>query len=125
MKRVWSSPMAGGGALLLAALLLAAESAPAQQPSTDFFKQNCISCHTIGGGRLAGPDLKNVTQRKDRAWLVQYLQNPKAMMDSGDPYALQLQQEARGVVMPTVAGMSPAQAQLLLDMIEAESKLER
>ena len=125
MKRFLLRPMAGGGALLLTGMLLAAESAPAQQPSTDFFKQNCMSCHTIGGGRLTGPDLKNVTQRKDRAWLVQYMQNPKAMIDSGDPYALQLQQEARGVVMPTVAGMSPAQAELLLDTIEAESKLER
>lgn len=110
--------------ILFLALLLAPLAA-AQQPASDFFRQNCMSCHTIGGGRLTGPDLKNVSQRKDRAWLVQYMQNPKAMIDSGDSYALQLQQEARGVVMPTVAGMSPVQAQLLLDLIEAESKLER
>jgi len=106
-------------------LLLLVAPLAAQQPAADYFRQNCASCHTIGGGRLTGPDLKNVAQRKDRAWLVQYMQNPKATIDSGDAYALQLQQEARGVVMPTVAGMSPAQAELLLDMIEAESKLDR
>ena len=111
--------------LLPLLLCLLAPLAAAQQPAADYFRQNCMSCHTIGGGRLTGPDLKNVAQRKDRAWLVQYMQNPKATIDSGDAYALQLQQEARGVVMPTVAGMSPAQAELLLDMIEAESKLER
>lgn len=95
------------------------------QEAVGFFRQNCISCHTIGGGRLTGPDLKDVTQRKDRAWLAQFLQNPKAMIDSSDPYALKLQQEARGVVMPTIAGMTKARAESLLDLIEAESKLPK
>src|SRR5262249_2147663 len=36
------------------------------QEAADFFRQNCVSCHTVGGGRLTGPDLKNVTQRKER-----------------------------------------------------------
>jgi mono/diheme cytochrome c family protein len=90
-----------------------------------FFRQNCVSCHTIGGGRLTGPDLKNVTQRKDRAWLVQFLQDPKAIIASGDPYALKLQQEARGVVMPTISGMTREQAEALLNMIEAESRLPK
>jgi mono/diheme cytochrome c family protein len=71
-----------------------------------FFRQNCTSCHTIGGGRLTGPDLKNVTQRKERTWLVQFLQDPKAMIGSGDSYALKLQQEVRGALMPTINGMT-------------------
>jgi mono/diheme cytochrome c family protein len=96
----------------------------AQQP-IDFFQQNCTSCHTIGGGRLTGPDLKDVTKQKDRAWLERFVQNPKAMLDSGDPYALQLQQDARGVVMPTVPGLTPQMAKSLLDLIEAESKLSK
>lgn len=112
-------------AVALLGLILATRLASAQQDPAAFFKQNCTSCHTIGGGRLVGPDLKDVTTRKDRGWLVQFLQNPKAMMDSGDAYALKLQQEAHGVVMPTISGMAPAQAQALLDMIAAESKLPR
>ena len=95
------------------------------QESAAFFRQNCHNCHTIGGGRLTGPDLKNVTQRKDRAWLEQFVLNPRLTIDSGDPYALQLQQEARGVVMPNVVGLTPARVQALLDLIEAESKLEK
>lgn len=105
--------------------LMLGNLANAQQDADDFFKQNCKSCHTIGGGRLTGPDLKDVTTRKDRAWLVQFLQSPKSMIDSGDPYAVKLQQEARGVVMPNIAGMNQQQAQALLDMIAAESKLPR
>ena len=95
------------------------------QEAADFFRQNCVSCHTVGGGRLTGPDLKNVTQRKERDWLVEYLQSPQAMMDKGDPYALKLQQEARGVVMPTISGMSKERAQALLTMLDAESKLPK
>lgn len=105
--------------------VLLSSLAAAQQDAGAFFKQNCTSCHTIGGGRLTGPDLKDVAARRDRAWLVQFLQSPKAMIDSGDPYATKLQQEARGVVMPNIAGMNPQQAQALLDMIANESKLPR
>jgi cytochrome c2 len=109
--------VAGVGALL-------ALPANAQQPP-DYFRQNCMSCHTIGGGRLTGPDLKDVTGRKDRAWLKRFLQNPKAVLDSGDAYALQLQQESRGVVMPTPPAITPELADALLDFIEAESKLPK
>lgn len=111
------------GAPLLLALVLPAEAQTADAPV--FFKQNCTSCHTIGGGRLTGPDLKDVTQQKDKPWLVEFVQNPKGKIDGGDPFALKLQQEARGVVMPTVNGMNPQMAQSLIDMIEAESKLPR
>ena len=111
--------------LLWALVMLNVGSAMAQQDPSTFFQQNCTSCHTVGGGRLVGPDLKDVATRKDRQWLVQFLQNPKATIDSGDPYAVKLQQEARGVVMPNISGMNPQQAQALLDMIAAESKLPR
>lgn len=111
---------------LCALALTVALSARGQTPeAVGFFRQNCTSCHTIGGGRLTGPDLKNVTQRRDRAWLVRFLPDPKVMIDSDDPYAQKLQQEARGVIMTTIAGMTPARAESLLDLIEAESKLEK
>jgi mono/diheme cytochrome c family protein len=105
--------------------LTAAAGLGSAQEAADFFRQNCISCHTVGGGRLTGPDLKNVTQRKEREWLVEFLQNPQATIDKGDPYALKLQQEARGVVMPNINGMSKDRAQALLGMLEAESKLPK
>jgi len=89
------------------------------QDAGSFFRQNCSACHTIGGGHIIGPDLQGVTKRKDRTWLVKFLQSPKAMIDSGDPYAAQLVQEAPGhMVMPTVAGMSPDLATALLDYID-------
>ncbi|MBK6316995.1 MAG: cytochrome c [Blastocatellia bacterium] len=111
--------------LLVAAMLFAFQVSANAQEAPQYFRQNCMSCHTIGGGRLTGPDLKDVSQRKDRVWLARFMLDPKGMIASGDPYAAQLQQEARGVVMPTVSGMSKERADALLDLIEAESKLEK
>lgn len=111
--------------LAILVVTLASSVAFAQPPApADYFRQSCASCHTIGGGRLVGPDLKNVTQRKDRAWLAQFVQGPKAVIDSGDPYAQQLQKDAQGVVMPTL-GLDSSRVQALLDLVDSESKLPR
>ncbi len=86
----------------------------------DYFRENCSMCHSVGGGDLGGPDLKGVTTRKDRAWLVKFLQDPKAVIDSGDPYAARLLHDAQGLVMPEPSDMTPALANALLDYIEGE-----
>lgn len=111
--------------LTFVCLTLLLPMASVAQEAADYFKQNCVSCHTIGGGRLTGPDLKNVIERKDRAWIAQFMMDPKAKIDAGDPYAIQLQKDSRGAVMPTIVGMNKARAEALLDLIIAESKLEK
>ncbi len=95
------------------------------QETADYFKRNCANCHTIGGGRLTGPDLRNVTARKDREWLTRFMLNPKAVIDSGDPYAKQLLDESRGVLMPVTPDLNAERVDSILKLIEAESKLER
>lgn len=96
----------------------------AAQDAATFFRANCYSCHTIGGGRVTGPDLKGVLDRKERSWLTNFIQNPKAVIDAGDPYALGLMKEARNVIMPTVPGLNTSMAIALLDLIEEEGRLE-
>ncbi len=91
------------------------------QEAAEIFRQSCVSCHTVGGGRLVGPDLKNVDDRKDREWLVGFVLDPQAFFDRGDAYALQIKDEAGGVIMPRSAGLTRKQAEALLDLIAAES----
>lgn len=96
-------------------------TARAQQDAATYFKQNCAACHTIGGGKLLGPDLKGVTKARDHEWLEKWLQNPQAVIDGGDAYALKLKDEYGGIVMPTVPGMTPQMAESLLNFIAGKS----
>lgn len=107
---------------LLATTLISANVSG--QETADYFRQNCMSCHTIGGGKLTGPDLKDVTKRKDRQWLVEFILDPDSKLnDPSDSYAQQILQEANGVKMPKTFGITKDRAERLLDLIEAESKL--
>ena len=101
--------------------LLSLPAALAQQDAEAFFKQNCTACHTIGGGKLLGPDLKSITKARDHEWLEKWLQNPQAVIDSGDPIALQLKEQYNGIVMPAVPGMTPQMTESLLNFIAAKS----
>jgi len=121
----WTANRSRTAPLITVALcILAGASTVLAQDTPDYFRQNCANCHTIGGGRLTGPDLKNVTQQKDRAWLANFITNPRAVIDSGDPYALKILEESRNVPMPTLPGLTKERVENLLDLIEAESKLE-
>jgi mono/diheme cytochrome c family protein len=95
------------------------------QDTADYFRKNCSNCHTVGGGRLTGPDLKDVSQRKDREWLIKFMMDPQAVIDSGDAYALKILSESRNVPMPKLPGMTRERSEYLLDLIDAESKLEK
>lgn len=100
-------------------------SGKAQAPDPyEYFETNCVKCHTIGGGPKTGPDLKDVTKRRDRAWLLRWLQDPEKMLAEKDPIAMKLKEEMKGAVMPNFTDMTPSLAEALLKMLEEESKLE-
>ena len=109
---------------VLSLCLLVVPAALQAQETADYFRSNCMSCHTIGGGRLVGPDLKNVAERADHEWLVNFIVNPTTVLNSGDAYASKLQDEAAGAVMPAIVGLDRDQAERLLELIAEESLLE-
>ncbi len=109
---------------VVAASLLVSSAAWGQDP-VEFFKKNCQSCHTIGGGDLTGPDLKDVTKRRDRDWLLRFILDPKGTIDSGDAIATDLLARYKNVMMPNVPGMNRDLATKLIDLIEKESALEK
>lgn len=95
------------------------------QDTPEYFRQNCVNCHTIGGGALTGPDLKNLTERQpDREWLIQFMMDPGPILSSGDPYAKKILEASRNVPMPKIANLDRARAENLLKLIEAESALD-
>jgi cytochrome c2 len=108
--------------MILWILVLSLASLASAQDPESFYKKNCAACHSIGRGRLAGPDLKGVSERKDREWLVRFMLDPKGVVQSGDPYATGMVKEFGGMVMPVSKAMNRALAGDLLDWIDAESK---
>ena len=106
---------------MLAIATVGAFDAAAQTPA-QFYEQRCRACHSIGGGPALGPDLKGVTERKDRQWLAQFIVDPRGVYESGDPYAAQIVAEWKGRVMPRVRGLTPEMADALIDYIEAQTR---
>jgi mono/diheme cytochrome c family protein len=66
-----------------------------------FNSRGCFGCHTIGKGKLAGPDLAGILDRRDTDWLSRWLSNTAEMLDS-DPTAKELLKEYKGFRMPNV-----------------------
>ncbi len=63
--------------LLLAVLLSLAISTFAQSEGEQIFKSSgCAACHTIGGGKLVGPDLVGVQDRRSEDEIIRFVQNP-------------------------------------------------
>ena len=118
-------PLLAGIALLFATAQAALAGDPPSEETIAYFRQNCASCHTIGGGTLTGPDLKDVTKRRTREQIAKFVSDPKAAIDGGDPYFVKLWNDANGVYMPTPVGATPERIGKLIDLIEAESALER
>lgn len=72
----------------------------AQQPGVQDYQTLCATCHTIGDGRLIGPDLAGVHERRSEEWLVEFIQSSQSMIERGDPDAVALFEEYSGLLMP-------------------------
>jgi mono/diheme cytochrome c family protein len=48
------------------------------QDGATLFKQNCSACHSIGKGKLVGPDLKGVNTKRSEAWIISFVKNAQA-----------------------------------------------
>ena len=60
----------------------------------------CAACHTIGGGKKIGPDLKGITERRDREWLYSFIRSSQTMIQNGDSLAVALFNEYNKIPMP-------------------------
>jgi mono/diheme cytochrome c family protein len=107
--------------MLLAVLFVASTALAWQATPATYFEQNCSSCHTIGGGPSVGPDLKNVTQRAPRHWLVEFIRDPDAKIAAKDPYATKIVAEAQGTMMTGSPDVTEEFGEALLEYIDGQS----
>ncbi len=82
----------------------------------------CKACHTIGGGRLVGPDLKGVTDKYPQVWLIKFIQNSQALVKSGNKEAIKIFNEYNKFPMPS-HNLTDAQVKDILLYIKHDGKL--
>jgi len=91
------------------------------QPGQSMYKKICAPCHTIGVGDRVGPDLRGVTERRDRAWLTSYIRNPSGMRAKNDPVATALAAKFAPVRMPNLR-LSEQDAADVISFLQRENR---
>lgn len=101
--------------------LYAQANGPPGEPSAirgeQIFVSLCVSCHSIGGGTIVGPDLKDITSLRTQEWNINFIVNPQKVVSEGSPLATQLVREY-GMVMPDL-GLNRGQALDVLAYLES------
>lgn len=108
-------------AAIAMSMLIASASpgaAPGAHEPAALFRTKCSSCHTFGKGDLIGPDLKGVTQRYSRPWLIAWIRSSETQIRRGDPLAEALFRKYRQQRMPD-HDLSEVQIAALLDYLHA------
>lgn len=105
--------------LLFVIALLFQIQAFAQNDGELLFKSYCVACHTIGQGRLVGPDLKNVNKKYEEEWLFSFIQSSQTMVKAGDERAVKVFNEYM-VPMPDHP-LNDEQTKALLTFIQKQS----
>ena len=85
--------------LLIAVLFTFSFQVFAQPDGKQIFKANCTACHNIGEGRLIGPGLKGVTEKRNKEWLKQWINSSSELIASGDADAIAIFEEYNKSVM--------------------------
>ncbi len=104
-SKVWRVPALGTLAIIV--LMGSIEQGMAAQTGQEIYQSLCTACHTIGKGKLIGPDLAGVTSRREEGWLKRQIKEPDRLLAENDPIAMQLLQEANNIPMVPL-GLSDA-----------------
>ena len=77
------------------------DPALAKRGATLWNRRGCYVCHTVGNGKLSGPDLAGVTDRRSHEWLEKWLKDPTQMFGA-DPVADAMLEQYRFAKMPNM-----------------------
>ena len=90
------------------------------QEGEQLFKKTCTACHTIGKGRLVGPDLLNIHKKQSQEWLIPFIKSSTTVIKSGDKAAVAIFEEYNKIPMPDNP-YTDAQIIAILDYIKQGS----
>lgn len=102
-------------------LFLPLISVLAQKSGEATFKESCSSCHTIGRGKLVGPDLANVEKTRSIDWILKFVKSSQTVIHSGDKYADSLFKAYNQMIMPDHPTFTDDQIKGILAYITTQS----
>jgi cytochrome c551/c552 len=73
------------------------------QDGATLFKNTCGACHTVGKGKLVGPDLIDVNTKHSEQWLLSWVKSSQTMVKKGDKEAVAVFNENFMIPMPDQA----------------------
>jgi protein SCO1/2 len=91
---------------------------PKMSKGEDLFRSRCDSCHSLGNEDGLGPGLQAVTQKRDRAWLKQWIKEPDRMIAKKDPIAVALYTKYKKINMPNMR-LQDSEVEALIAFLEA------
>ncbi len=106
---------------LVYCLAITVPSAYAEADGGEKFKQICTACHSIGKGKLIGPDLKDVHKKRSEDWLIPWIKNSQELIKKGDAEAIKIFEEYNKIPMPPNA-LNDEEIRAVLTYIKEESE---
>lgn len=93
------------------------------QEGMRLFNMHCASCHDFKAN-LIGPNLAGVTGKVDKAWLIDFINNPKEKIEAGDERSVRLYENYKSY-MPAFEHFSKDELEALLGFIHKFSEAEK
>ncbi len=107
--------------LLLGLLLMGVSTPAAAETGEELFKGRCAACHTVGEGRLIGPDLDGLAERRELDWIVSFVQSSQKLIASGDADAVAVYEEYNKMAMPDQP-LNAAQVTAIVEFTKTAAK---
>ena len=87
------------------------------QDGKALFKQNCGACHTTTQQKLVGPGLEGITAKRSEEWLLKWIKDSQAFVQSGDADAKAAFEAGGKMVMPPFASLSDGDIKAILSFV--------
>ena len=107
--------------ILFSIILLLFSSIGKAQNGQEIFTGKCTPCHTIGNGRLVGPDLKGVHKKYNSKYLAKWIKSSQSVINSGDAKAKALFEEYNSIIMPDFSDLTDNDIKALIEYIKIQS----
>jgi mono/diheme cytochrome c family protein len=85
----------------------------------ELFVGRCQSCHAVTEQVVIGPGLKGILERRELPWLLKWIRNSQALIQSGDPIAVQVYNEYNQTQMTSFLDLSDDDIKAILAYVKS------